>query len=644
MIIYEATKTEFILDITNELLIERLYQSYQEKIGRTSKREITSWENSLQRMSNVMQDKDIPEDASVAIEFKIPNTSKRVDFLVAGNSGDQDHVVIVELKQWSELEKVESKDAVVSTFLGGGLRSVTHPSYQAWSYAALIKDFNENVQEQYIELNPCAYLHNYRKTDNDPLTDIHYEEHLSKAPVFTQGEIQKLREFIKQYVRKGDQNQLIYQIEHGRIRPSKSLQDSLSSMLQGNEEFIMIDEQKIFYEDAYQLAIDGVKNPKKQVMVIEGGPGTGKSVMAVHLLVNLINQGLMTLYVSKNSAPREVYASRLKGTMRKTEIDNLFKGSGGFTNSDLNEFDVIVVDEAHRLNEKSGFYGNQGENQIKELIKASKFTMFFIDEKQKVTLKDIGSNDLIKKYANEFDAELISGKLTSQFRCDGSDAYIAWLEDILQIRETANTHDYGVGYDFRIFDDPHAMLHEIEKLNQSNNKSRMLAGYCWEWPTKERKNTNFKDISISEHNFEISWNLQDSIWAIDQDSVNEAGCIHTAQGLEFDYTGVIIGPDLFYKNGKVQTDYSKRAKSDQSLKGIIKMSKEDPDKANAIADEIIRNTYRTLMTRGQKGCFIFCTDPELNQYFRSRLNKTVVYNDFSPSYLDKVAEDKEKYE
>ena len=188
------------------------------------------------------------------------------------------------------------------------------------------------------------------------------------------------------------------------------------------------------------------------------------------------------------------------------------------------------------------------------------------------------------------------------------------------------------------------MLHEIEELNKINNKSRMLAGYCWEWPTKERTNTNYKDISIPEHNFEISWNLTDSIWAIDQDSVSEAGCIHTAQGLEFDYVGVIIGPDLFYQNGKVNTDYNKRAKSDQSLKGIKKMAKEDPEKANAIADEIIRNTYRTLMTRGQKGCFIFCTDPELNEYFKSRLEKTIKYNDFSPSRMDKVAEDQELYE
>ncbi|MBM7648174.1 DUF2075 family protein [Bacillus ectoiniformans] len=642
MIIYEATKTEFISDVTNELLVERLYESYQKKIGRTSKSEINSWENSLQRMSNVMQDEEIPADTSVAIEFKIPNTSKRVDFLVAGHDGYQDHVVIVELKQWSEAEKVTSKDALVSTYLGGGKRTVTHPSYQAWSYAALIQDFNQNVQDQQISLNPCAYLHNYRKSENDPLMDAHYAEHLERAPIFGKGEIRKLRNFIKKYVRFGDRNQLIYQIEHGKIRPSKSLQDSLASMLKGNQEFVLIDEQKVFYEEAYHLALESIRNNQKSVMVIEGGPGTGKSVMAVNLLVNFINQELTALYVSKNSAPRNVYASKLKGTMKKTQIDHLFKSSGSFTESEANEFDVLIIDEAHRLNEKSGLFSNLGENQVKEAIHASKFTIFFIDENQKVTLKDIGSIDVINKYAQELNAELIQGKLVSQFRCDGSDAYIAWLDDVLQIRETANANDRGVDYDFRVYDDPNAMLNEIEMLNRKNNKSRMLAGYCWEWPKNGRNNTMHKDIHIPEHNFSISWNLSDSIWAIEQDSVTEAGCIHTSQGLEFDYVGVIIGHDLSYQDGQVITDFSKRAKTDQSLKGIKKLAKEQPEEAQALADRIIRNTYRTLMTRGQKGCFIFCTEPELNKYFKERLNKSAAYEDLSPR-AGMVAEDRGRY-
>jgi len=624
MIIYESTKEQFVGDIVNELLIDRLYNSYQEKIGRTSKNEIRSWENSLQKMSNVMQDREIPNDASVAIEFNIPNTSKRVDFLIAGNDGIQDHVVIVELKQWESVEKIATRDGIVKTFVGKANRETTHPSYQAWSYAALIEDFNENVQQQEIQLKPCAYLHNYRKVENDPLTDVHYWDHLEKAPVFTKGEIEKLRVFIKKFIKKGDRNQLLYQIENGKIRPSKSLQDSLNSMLKGNEEFIMIDEQKVFFEEALHQAIDSVKNGIKQVMIVQGGPGTGKSVLAINLLVKLIDQGLVAMYVTKNSAPRNIYSTKLKGDFKKTHIDNLFKGSGSFTEVEENEFDVLIVDEAHRLNEKSGMFRNKGENQVKELIKGAKFTIFFIDENQKVTLSDIGSVDLIKHYAEQYKANIISCGLTSQFRCDGSDGYIAWLDDVLQIRNTANRHELGMDYDVRLFEDPNEMLAEIEQLNRRNNKSRVMAGYCWEWPKQNRQDVNHHDITIPKHNFGISWNIENT-WAIENSSVREAGCIHTAQGLEFDYVGVIIGDDMRFENGQIITDYTKRAKTDQSLKGIKKIAKENPEAAHVLADPIIRNTYRTLMTRGQKGCFVFCTDSSLQEYLNERLEKMTFY-------------------
>lgn len=548
MIIYESTKEQFVGDIVNELLIDRLYNSYQEKIGRTSKAEIRSWENSLQKMSNVMQDGGIPNDASVAIEFNIPNTSKRVDFLIAGNDGNQDHVVIVELKQWETVEKIATRDGIVKTFVGKVNRKMTHPSYQAWTYAALIEDFNENVQKQEIQLKPCAYLHNYRKVENDPLTDAHYVDHLEKAPVFTKGEIEKLRSFIKKFIKIGDRNQLLYQIENGRIRPSKSLQDELNNMLKGNEEFIMIDEQKVFFEEAFHQAIESVKTATKQVMIVQGGPGTGKSVLAINLMVKLIDQGLVAMYVTKNAAPRNIYSTKLKGDFKKLHIDNLFKGSGSFTEVEENEFDVLIVDEAHRLNEKSGMFRNKGENQVKELIKGSKFTIFFIDENQKVTLSDIGSVDLIKHYAEQYKANIISCGLTSQFRCDGSDGYIAWLDDVLQIRNTANMHELGLDYNIRLFEDPNEMLAEIEQLNRRNNKSRVMAGYCWEWPKQNRQDVNLHDIAILEHNFGISWNIENT-WAIENSSVREAGCIHTAQGLEFDYVGVIIGDDMRFENG-----------------------------------------------------------------------------------------------
>lgn len=644
MIVYEANKQEFLDHVDKDILVSHILTQFELKLGRTSESEIRSWDNSMLHMYRVLNDPSIPNDAGVAIEYKIPYTSKRVDFLLSGHDGEKDSVVIVELKQWSEVQKVEGKEAIVKTALNRGLHEVTHPSYQAWSYAALIEDYNENVQEQLIQLKPCAYLHNYRIRENDdPLTDKHYEYYLNLAPVYAKGEVEKLRNFIKKYIKYGDQKDILYQIEQGRIRPSKSLQDALSNMLKGNQEFVMIDEQKVFYETAIQLAKRAIKTDTKQVMIIEGGPGTGKSVLAINLLVELTNKAMTCQYVTKNSAPRNVYSTKLKGDFRKTRIDNLFKGSGSYTESEQDELDVLIVDEAHRLNEKSGMYQNMGENQVKEIIHAARTAIFFIDENQRVTLKDIGSVEMIKKFAREYGAEITSGVLASQFRCDGSDGYIAWLDDVLQIRETANANDMGLDYDFKIFSDPSELKKEIEKKNKINNKSRIVSGYCWEWPKQNRTNSRYHDIKIEEYNFGISWNLESSTtWAIDENSVHEAGCIHTCQGLEFDYVGVIIGDDLRYENGQIVTDFTKRAKTDQSLKGIKKMLKEKPEEAQEVADKIIRNTYRTLMTRGQKGCYVFCTDKKLEEYLKSRLMRERMYSEKECGNL-KVAEEKESY-
>ncbi|MGE7979635.1 DNA/RNA helicase domain-containing protein [Psychrobacillus sp. NPDC093200] len=642
MIIYESTTTGFLADVENEKIVDRLYDVYQKKIGRTSRSEIRSWDHSLQRMSNVLRDREIPRDAAVAIEFKIPNTGKRVDFIIAGNDGNNDHAVIVELKQWETVQKNERLDAVVvETFVGGGTRQTTHPSYQAWSYASLIEDFNQDVREIPINLKPCAYLHNYLIQENDPLTDNHYAEHIEKAPVFRKGEMDKLRSYIKKYIKYGDKNNIIFKIDNGRIKPSKSLQDSMASMLQGNEEFVMIDDQKVVYEQILHYAKDCITTNEKGVFIVKGGPGTGKSVLAINLLVQMIQDDYFAMYVTKNSAPRDVYAARLKGTMKKKSIDNLFKGSGSFHAADKNEFDMLIVDEAHRLNEKSGLFSNLGENQVKELMHSSKISVFFIDEAQKVTMKDIGSLELIKKFADELGVKVFEGELASQFRCDGSDGYIAWLDDVLEIRETANENDLGMDYDFQVLDTPNKLLDIIVEKNKVNNKARVVAGYCWDWISDGKNSQDVHDIVIPNHNFSISWNLGNDIWALSDTSIYEAGCIHTCQGLEFDYVGVIIGDDLRYENGQVITDYTKRAKTDQSIKGIKKKMKEFPEVATKQVDQIIRNTYRTLMTRGQKGCYVYCTDDALAGYLRERIKR--LYEEQLEVRTLLVAENKETY-
>ena len=621
MLVYEGIKSGFIDDVNLNRIVDKIYDKYKQFFGRTSESQLNSWKNSMQYMRGVLDDREIPDNAGVAIEFNIPTTSKRIDFILSGRDNRRkDSVIIIELKQWETCTAVEGKDAIVSTFTGGGIREVAHPSYQAMSYANLIKDFNETVQLDNIGLYPCAFLHNYDLRDDDPICSSQYQEYINEAPMFGTNDFEKLRKFIKKYIVEGDDRELLYKIENGKIRPSKRLQDSLAKMLQGNKEFNMIDEQKVIYEDAIRMAIDTVASNSKNVLVVQGGPGTGKSVLAINLLVELTKRGMTSFYVTKNAAPRAVFRDKLKGSFKMTYINNLFQGSGQFTESETNEVNVLVVDEAHRLNAKSGMFQNLGENQIKEIINASNFSIFFIDEDQKVTLKDIGSVDEIKKYARELGAGIRIVELESQFRCNGSNGYLSWLDNLLEIRKTANFDDMDFDYDFKVLDNPNEVRRLIEEKNRLNNKSRMVAGYCWNWISEGKNNTDIHDIVIPEYNFEMSWNLGNSqTWAIDPMSVNEIGCIHTCQGLEFDYVGVIIGDDIRYEDGHIVTDYKKRASTDQSLKGINKIAKEDgQEEANRVADSIIKNTYRTLMTRGMKGCYVYCTDKKLQEYLKNR--------------------------
>lgn len=622
MLVYEGIKSNFLLDVINDTITDKIHKRYQKFFGKSGEAQIRSWKNSMEYMYKVLSDCEIPDDSGVAIEFNIPSTSKRIDFVLSGYDKEKnDSVIIIELKQWDTCSKVEGKDGIVKTYVGNAFREVTHPSYQAWSYASLIKDFNESVQKELINLYPCAYLHNYKISENDPLIDDLYKEYVEEAPLFGMGDVIKLRNFIKKYILYGDNKELLYKIENGKIRPSKRLQDSLKSMLKGNKEFIMIDEQKVIYEEIIDLATKSHNDSKKRVLVVNGGPGTGKSVLAINLLVELTNRNMIVYYVTKNSAPREVFYSQLKGSFSANYIRNLFKGSGSFIDEESNTFDVLLVDEAHRLNAKSGMFKNLGENQIKEIINASKFSVFFLDENQKVTMDDIGSLELIEKYSSLFNAELKTVKLESQFRCNGSDGYLAWLDNVLQIRDTAN-YVFDFKYDFRVVDNPNELRKLIYEKNLINNKSRLVAGYCWDWISNGKNNSEVYDIVIPKYNFGMSWNLANtSTWAIDKNSINEVGCIHTCQGLEFDYVGVIIGEDMRCVDGQIITDFNKRAKTDKSLFGIKALHRKDPNEANKIADQIIKNTYRTLMTRGMKGCYVYCVDEELKKYLINKLNQ-----------------------
>jgi DUF2075 family protein len=614
---YVATKEQFLEDA--HIIEDKVKEAVKEKLGKgVSPNEVTAWRNSLgNAMVNVINSPKIPNDVGIAIEYQINKHNYRVDFIVAGkNEFGQEAIVVIELKQWTNIDFSHLPEHVI-TFIGKKERPQLHPSYQARSYASLLEMYNQYIYDTPVLIRSCAYLHN---SDNKSVVnDSRYEEALRSTPVFFHGEKNEIVDLIVTNIKFGGGIEILKSVDGSPIKPSIQLADAIAKMLQGKEAFVLIDDQKTVLESIV-YATEKSKTGKKQVLIIQGGPGTGKSVIAINALSRLMGQRLNARYVTPNAAPRAVFEVKLRDAFKIGQIKELFSGSASFTDLPLNDYDVLIVDEAHRLKLRTQ-YSKGGDNQIREIIHAARTSVFFIDEGQKVTWKDIGEIGEIEKFAASMDAEVTYLELKSQFRCNGSDGYLDWLDKTLDIREVESDFFSDAEYDFQVFDSAVDLYDFIRKLNKSNNKSRMLAGYCWDWISK--KNLDLFDFSKKEFGFDARWNLESrgSAWLIDPGSIDDIGCIHTSQGLELDYVGVIIGPDFQIIDGELTTNPDGRAKTDISLHGFKKELEVDPSSAREKADKIIRNTYKTLMTRGMKGCYIYCTDPEVANYFKSRLEQ-----------------------
>ena len=619
MIVYNDIKRQFVNDVKDNSIADKILDAIKMRgLNAGHEKEYSSWQNSMQFVRNIVDDSEIDDEVRICIEYNIPLTSKRVDFIIAGaDKAGNENIVIVELKQWQKAEVVaDDMHYCVKTFIANTDRIVCHPSYQAYSYSCFLKNYSQSLTDESINLVPCAYLHNYQPEYRQTLSNPIYKEWFEVAPFFIKNEVAVFSDFVKKYItKKSSKGDLLYLIDHGRLRPTKALQDSLASMVKGNKEFMLLDEQAVCFDMCLKTMSQCLKDRKKRTIIIQGGPGTGKSVLAINLLMEYINQSLNVSYVTKNSAPRQAFLNLLTrgNAMRQTEIQQLFRSPFGLSNCDENGYDCLIVDEAHRLVKK--MYGDwSGENQVKECINASLLSIFLLDEDQAVTTKDIGSIKEIQYWCKELGSRLIitdETKLVSQFRCNGSDAYIQFIDDLLQrLPETVHVDLSELNFDFKVFDDPNEMREALRDKNQINNKSRMVAGYCYDWNVKHRRGD--WDIMLGD-NFKAKWNLEnDKVWAINPSSFEEVGCIHTAQGLEFDYVGVFIGKDLIYNPTTRRIESNKEAISKDDKSSGIRSAKQEK------AHQLILNTYKTLLTRGQKGCYIYCEDPELRKYIKSR--------------------------
>ncbi|WP_337102011.1 DUF2075 domain-containing protein [Paenibacillus sp. YIM B09110] len=619
MIVYSSSVADFKEAVDDNKIAVNIETAFIEKLGkRPSVSEWRSWNNSMQFMERIIRNSKVADDCGVMIEYNIPATSKRIDFIIAGRDDKQNrNFIIVELKQWEEAWSTEKED-IVKTSINGGVRETTHPSYQAWSYRQFIVDMNTAVYNQDVTAHSVAFLHNYREKNPEPLKSEQYEKTIAEAPLFLSHETKKLQEFIFKYVGKGKGMQLLYEIENGKITPSKSLVDHINALFEGNSDFVLLDEQKVAYETIVALA---KKQDKKRTIIIKGGPGTGKSVISMNALGGLLRHSLNTKFVAPNSSFRNVMVEMLtkQSSRSKMRTKSLFMGSGSFVETASDQFDVLIVDEAHRLKGK-GAYMYMGQNQIEDIVKSAKTSVFFIDDIQRIRPDDIGTVAEVKRIAKELGSEIHEYSLHAQFRCAGAEGYLNWVDDVLGIQNTGNFNGWDKEFfDFRIVDTPHRLYDLIKDKQENGHKARLLAGYAWSWTPPKQGNANgqIEDVILEEHDFRMPWNgyaIRES-WAIHPDGINQVGCVHTTQGLEFDYVGVIIGNDLRYDaaTGTIYSDY-KDYKDKTGKKGL----KDDPVRLNSL----IKNIYKILMSRGIKGCYIYCRDQELQKYLMERLAKT----------------------
>ena len=617
MIVYRKTYSEFHQDVITNRIEDEVVSHLSINVGESERR---SFRNSLPAIHTALQNCDIPGDVEVALEYRIPLTNRRVDFIIAGSDEfGKDHLVICELKQWESVMHTDMPDIVK---VGG--EDKVHPSWQAYSYGTTISNFNEYVEDSDLEVDTCTFLHNYKRKFIDELLHPIYSEGISKAEPFISDQYDDLARFISRYIKKPSKNKILFEIDAGRIRPSKMLANCLGDLLNGTDEFTLLDEQRIVYSNLYREIQESFRNGHgKNVFIVRGGAGTGKSAIALQLMANLIKEkGKTTFYVAKSSYVKDAYFKKLTRNVPQYKyLRTLFKGSSNFIESSLNEIDVLIVDEAHRLTERSKrswlYYG---ENQIREIIHASRTSVFFIDETQSIDIKDFGTIEHIEEAASLEDAIVHCEDkyiLRSQFRCKGSDEYIAWLESVLY-NGVYEPSGETVDYDIRIIDDPMVMRDLIRRRNDGSKiPSRMLSGDVFEW--KSRKDKDAVDIIIGD--FQAQWNKTKS-FATDPKSIDEVGCIHTSQGMEFEYAGIIIGDDLIYRDGKVLTDYSKHPAGAGEFKRPHKNKPMIPEDASII-DKLIRNTYKVLLTRGQRGCYIYVMDPQLRGYLKERVSELI---------------------
>ena len=624
MELYQGICSEFISQSTQNNISAILSNEYTRYYGyRPSHNEVMSWQNSLKELGDLLKFVDF-RTQGIKLEYFIPLSSLRIDVLLTGiNDTDVEQAVLIELKQWQK-SLPSLLDSEVKTMVGGGVRDILHPSVQVETYKNYLQGFLEVFYQTVgnIKLDSCVYLHNYTFEINDPIMDNKFNDYLISSPIYSKNDKEALGNFLRSKLGNGNGEQVLDKINKSNVRPSKKLLDEAGKIIQNNNSYVLLEEQRIVFDHVMAIIKNCLTQDKKHVLIIKGGPGTGKSLIAINLLAELSKQGKWAEYVTGSAAFTQSYKKAIGNG-----ASSLFKYTNNYVETQTQKRDCLIVDEAHRIREKAP-YGSwmskiySGKLQIEEIIDACNIAVFFIDDDQVVLPDEVGNSIYIREHAEKLGCEVWEEELKVQFRCAGNDGFIRWVENTFDIRETANVMlETSDSFEFKIFDNPQAMEEELKNKINKGYTGRMVSGFCFPWS----KEVGALDVSIGE--YKRPWNLREAqdgnpasnLWAYSEKGFGQVGCVYSAQGFEFDYIGVIIGNDIVY-DMNTQSWISYKSNHRGNMISQVKLKSMSEEKYQSI----VKNIYRVLLSRGMKGCFVYFMDKNTENYVRTRMRKSTI--------------------
>jgi uncharacterized protein len=620
--LYHGPTTDFVEQATQNRIAETLRAAFFDWSGfEPSDPELRSWRNSLRALAMALRSACL-DDHGILLEFQLPMSSRRIDAVITGHGHEgRPGAVIIELKQWDDVEPSPVPECVGVRY-GGKVRDVLHPSAQAGGYRQYLADSHAAFTVERFRLDACAFLHDFTFDAQSELLADRHRDLLGIYPLFAGDRVSDLVDFLTDRLGGGEGMSVLPVIREGRYRPHKKLLDHTAAMIEGEDRYVLLDEQRVVFNSVLAKVDEAIDLEQKAVFIIRGGPGTGKSVLAINLVAALSKAGRVTHHATGSSAFTQ--------TVRKivgSRAAQQFKYFNSYLNAETDELDVLICDEAHRIRTHSWnrFTKRKADDpdrtQIDELLSVARVTVFFIDDLQVVRRNEIGASQVIEQAARGRGIEVEDHELEAHFRCGGSDGFVHWVENTLVIRRTANALWEGDdNFDFDIVDSPQELDALIRQRENKGATARLVAGYCWPWSDPTDDGYLQDDVHVGD--WQRPWNARPNagrlapgipkslLWASEDGGIDQVGCIYTAQGFEFDYVGVIFGNDLVYRPregwiGRPECSH------DGGMKGGT-----SPERFT----ELVKNTYRVLLSRGLKGCYVYFVDEPTRTFVESRID------------------------